>query len=133
MKELLEEALRKTQYNTADPYLPTRLIDVDYGDKPSEPRLVISKNHPPLTNNVLFYIALSYLWGPGEAQVKTKKDIINDHLTKIKYHTLPKTLMDAVRVCRALGVRYKHPDDAFGCDIPDSPWNSRAGLIRKLS
>ena len=106
--------MKESQPDPEASYVPTRLIDVGGKDGREEPRLVISETYPPLNNDESHpdsrrYIALSYCWGPPEAaacQLKTTRDSLADRLRGIKLETLPKTLLDAVLVCRALGVRY---------------------------
>ncbi|KAH7140863.1 heterokaryon incompatibility protein-domain-containing protein [Dactylonectria macrodidyma] len=51
------------------------------------------------------YAALSYCWG-GVAQLTTMAANLNDHLQAIDVASLPKTIRDAVEVCRAIGMRY---------------------------
>ncbi|KAE8347137.1 heterokaryon incompatibility protein-domain-containing protein [Aspergillus arachidicola] len=112
MKEMIESAISRTHYNAGEYYLPTRLVHV--GDEQHEPRLVVSESHPPFFMekegcNAHRYIALSYCWGSrteAEQQLKTTRDSVKSHMQRIPIEALPQTLLDAVLVCRALGVRY---------------------------
>ncbi|KAI1207499.1 HET-domain-containing protein [Annulohypoxylon truncatum] len=112
LKELIHLSLHEHLPPTDDIYLPTRLIDV--GTRMSEYiRLVITEQHQPLVQAKDYdskrYVALSYCWGSGkdaERQLKTTKDILDNHVQGIKAERLPGTVADAVKVCRGIGVRY---------------------------
>jgi hypothetical protein len=86
-------------HNTALPaVLPKgfRVVDVN------ERRLV----HPD--SNVRF-VALSYVWGkPSETQLVTTKDNFEEFQKKdsLKAQNMPRTIEDAIQVCRRLGERY---------------------------
>lgn len=51
------------------------------------------------------YATLSYCWG-GVAQLTTTVSNLQDHLQSIDPTRLPKTITDAIDVCRAIGLRY---------------------------
>lgn len=51
------------------------------------------------------YAKLSYCWG-GVAQPTTTVSNLQDHLQSIDPTRLPKTITDAIDVCRAIGLRY---------------------------
>lgn len=51
------------------------------------------------------YAALSYCWG-GVSQPTTTRANLQDHLQSIHPARLPKTVTDAIELCRAIGVRY---------------------------
>lgn len=51
------------------------------------------------------YATLSYCWG-GVAQPTTTVSNLQDHLQSIDPTRLPKTITDAIEVCRAIGLRY---------------------------
>ncbi|KAE8309242.1 hypothetical protein BDV41DRAFT_567522 [Aspergillus transmontanensis] len=112
IKEMVESAIFRTDLDTEKFYLPTRLICV--GDEQIGPRLVVSKTHPPFLMeheewNSHRYIALSYCWGSrteAEQQLKTTRDSLRRHMQGIPIEALPQTLLDALLVCRALGVQY---------------------------
>lgn len=96
--------------------LPTRVIDV--GDANSiEPRLVESRG---LHDN---YVALSYCWGDPEIhpRMRTLRTNYDDHMRCIKYSSMPRTIQDAVTICRKLGVRYLWVDALciIQEDLPD--------------
>ncbi len=62
------------------------------------------------------YATLSYCWG-GVAQLTTTTASLQDHLRSIDPTSLPKTITDAVEVCRAIGLRYLWVDSL--CIIQD--------------
>lgn len=96
--------------------LPTRVIDVGDANS-SEPRLVETRG---LHDN---YVALSYCWGDPEIhpRMRTLKTNYDDHMRCIEYSSMPRTIQDAVTVCRKLGVRYLWVDALciIQEDLPD--------------
>jgi len=99
---------------TPDPgWLPTRLIDVDpHYSTPSQShvRLVETKDNDKIKPNPGF-AALSYCWGKGRAHELNKSASTTDtsrsrNLNRMELSTLPRTIRDAVRVCRALSIPY---------------------------
>ena len=64
------------------------------------------------------YAALSYMWG-GLQRFLTLRDNVEARMTKIKFEDLPKTLRDAVLVCRALDIQWLWVDVL--CIIQDDP------------
>jgi hypothetical protein len=95
------------------PYLPTRVIDV--GSAASKKRLHL---HVSQKDEMACYAALSYCWG-GPQRVKTTSDTINAYMKRLPASTLPKTIQDAIKVTKKLGIRYLWVD-AF-CIVQDSP------------
>lgn len=81
--------------------LPTRVIDVGCANI-REPRLVESRG---MHDN---YVALSYCWGDPAAhpRMRTLKTNYDDHKQCIEYSSMPRTIQDAVTICRKLGVQY---------------------------
>lgn len=75
------------------------------------PRRVIDLNSPTLRlyqsgpNEKGLYATLSYCWG-GVAQLTTAVANLQDHLQSIDPARLPKTIKDAIDVCRAIGLHY---------------------------
>ncbi|KAK1756396.1 heterokaryon incompatibility protein-domain-containing protein, partial [Echria macrotheca] len=81
---------------------PGRLLELS-SDSPNTIRLVDFESRtewPP-------YACLSYCWGTDlKGVITTTNASLADHLVGISVEVLPKTLADAVRVCRELGVPY---------------------------
>jgi hypothetical protein len=115
---------------TFKPTLPTRLIDLGTGSKPTI-RLIETASRPDLSD---VYIALSHRWGQVSEQQKfcTLKHNINALKKNIPYKSLPKNFQDAVRVTRALGVSYLWIDSL--CIIQDDgkDWENEAGKMEDV-
>jgi hypothetical protein len=91
--------------------MPSRIVDV--GLQPGENPRVVETNGQSGQ-----YAALSYCWG-GRSVVTTMTTNLHQHRGSISTHTLPKTIMDAITVCRRLGVRYLWVDSL--CIVQDDP------------
>lgn len=79
---------------------PKRLINVNLGNEEEHPFLV--EPTAPVK-----YACLSYCWGPDTHDVlRTNKDNIDQHLSAIPIKSMPKTIQDAVTVCRGLKIPY---------------------------
>ncbi|KIW23158.1 uncharacterized protein PV07_11378 [Cladophialophora immunda] len=77
--------------------LPTRVVDVGDGRHP--PRLYLSQGE------IKPYTALSYCWGRKQSTVLRRENCENFQLA-IPDDALPKTISDAIKITRAIGVRY---------------------------
>ena len=92
-------------------FLPTRLLDLGSEGSPSL-RLIVTKDDEEITGADAprrRYAALSYCWGPAveaRKQLLTTKDNVEIHLSGIERDKLPRTISDAVEVCRSLDIRY---------------------------
>lgn len=71
----------------------------------------------PSKNEKAQYASLSYCWGGGGKQIMTTNSTLHDHLLALPRH-FPKTISDAIEVCRKVGIRYLWID-AF-CIIQDN-------------
>lgn len=110
--------------------LPTRVIDVGRYD--AEPiRLVETSQEPAATG---WYIALSHRWGDlrREQRFCTYADNLSQRKERIEYNDLPANFQDAVRVTRALGVRYLWIDSL--CIIQEDPkdWAAESGRMEDV-
>lgn len=74
--------------------LPSRVIDVE--------KMCLHETEGRETGN---YVALSYCWG-GDQKVKTTKENIASKKISIELENLPRTLQDAIQICRQLAIRY---------------------------
>ena len=83
--------------------LPSRLVDTSCDNL----RLV-SLKHGDITNSEP-YAALSHCWGTQRTGVLEKENL-DQYLNSIPLENLPKPLIDAVRVCRDLKIRYLWAD-----------------------
>lgn len=112
----MEECTAKCPKADHDPFLPTRLLDVD-GIEQGEIKLVVTES---LNDTSIQYAALSYCWGNEEEanrQLKTSDSTIRQRLQGIPRDTLTKVMQDAVTVCRSLSLRYLWIDSL--CIIQD--------------
>ena len=92
--------------------LPTRIIDVGCNESSEDPFLFV-----PETNVKGRYAALSYCWGNYKGPVLTMANL-NDMRHGIPFLGLPKTIRDAIKISRGLGLRYLWVDSQ--CIIQDS-------------
>ncbi|OQE25386.1 hypothetical protein PENSTE_c006G01446 [Penicillium steckii] len=115
LQNLAKQAFSKSESQDKVRYVPTRLIDVGDANSESKIRLVIPNSHLPMASNSVAlngdrkYIALSYCWGreaDAVKQLKTTTSSLEKNMENIAMNSLPKTIHDAVLLCRVLGVRY---------------------------
>ncbi|KAK3984435.1 heterokaryon incompatibility protein-domain-containing protein [Cladorrhinum sp. PSN332] len=108
------------------PKLPRRVLDLGLGGvskAPSRLRLYQSKE-----NEEAEYVALSYCWGQNQDLV-TKTTNLSSHLDAIPEARLPKTIFDAIAVCRKLEIRYLWVDAL--CIVQDDN-NDKLSEIGKM-
>ncbi len=75
------------------------------------------------------YVALSYVWGCKEQPYCTTRQNLDSYVEGIPLEYIPRTIMDALRVTRTLGLRYLWVD-AF-CIIQDSK-DDKAREIKQI-
>lgn len=100
--------------------LPKRVLRLD-----DDARLCLFKSDQVVDK----YCALSYCWGQSTNPFITTKLNISQMFSGISMIDLPQTIQDAVRVTRALGIRYLWVDAL--CIIQDSfeDWNTEAAKM----
>jgi hypothetical protein len=91
--------------------LPKRVIDITASDGSTIPFLRESKGKEAP------YIALSYCWGTLPT-VTTTSSTIQERINGMALESLPQTYIDAVKICRKLGIRYLWIDAL--CIVQDS-------------
>ncbi|RDX49067.1 HET-domain-containing protein, partial [Lentinus brumalis] len=111
---------RCTHLNPVSYSLPTRLIDCT---DPTHSRLISTEG----AHCSYSYAALSYAWG-GDQRYKTTTSNISAYLNEINSAHLPPTILDALTVTRALGLRYLWID-AF-CIVQDSEEDKKHEIKR---
>ncbi|KAF4956798.1 hypothetical protein FGADI_3580 [Fusarium gaditjirri] len=84
--------------------LPTRLIDVG-SEGESTVRWVNTAGLSGETRKFP-YMILSYCWGSGNDTARTTSGNLEQRLTAIDLKTLPKTILDAIRITRLMKVQY---------------------------
>lgn len=124
------ECMSAQEHPESPAKLPTRVIDV--GKEDGEPiRLVVTSHETAATGR---YIALSHRWGDlsREQRFCTYADNIAQRKERIEYGELPASFQDAVRVTRALGVRYLWIDSL--CIIQEDPedWAAEASRMEDV-
>jgi hypothetical protein len=104
-----EKCLKKSSPSV----LPTRVLDLsdEYGTE--KIKLKISKGLKAQ------YAALGYCWGSTKQLTTTQESLQSFTEEGIEATKLPKTLQDAIHVCRNLELRYLWIDSL--CIIQDSP------------
>ncbi|KAK3903004.1 heterokaryon incompatibility protein-domain-containing protein [Staphylotrichum tortipilum] len=112
---------------TADPELPTRILEISTSPGPLSLRLIEPRGMRGR------YAALSHCWGPPDKQpLRTTKATYAQHLAGIAATELPKTFREATRVARAVGLRYLWIDSL--CIIQDdrADWTNEAPRMGPL-
>ncbi|KAI0186231.1 heterokaryon incompatibility protein-domain-containing protein [Xylaria flabelliformis] len=118
-------------------FLPTRLLDLD-SKCTSGLRLVITKKDPEIKRLDRFhkrYAALSYCWGSASEarlQLITTHLTLNSHLLGIQLDRVPKTISDAIRLCRGLGIRYLWVDALCVIQGDDEDWNKESFKMSQI-
>ncbi|KAK3994445.1 heterokaryon incompatibility protein-domain-containing protein [Cladorrhinum sp. PSN332] len=108
------------------PDLPTRIIDV--GTSAVNPRLHVTKRGEKSR-----YAALSHCWGlPGAQHLTTTSKSLSSHCEKIPFDSFPLTFQDAIKVTRAMGLKYLWIDCV--CILQDSPndWAQESSRMADL-
>lgn len=110
-----------TQYPIGSAPLPTRVIDCSHPD-----RVRLVETSSSMRGS---YIALSYVWGPKSDQAHcTTEANLRSYMKGIDSDLLPQTILDAIHVTRALGIRYLWVDSL--CIIQDSTRDMNHDLAR---
>jgi hypothetical protein len=91
------------------PKLPTRVIDVSIDESQENVRLVAK-------NSAARYAALSYCWGKSNYTVTT--DTVEECMKRLPIAKLPRTVQDAIRCARRIGIQYLWVDAL--CILQDS-------------
>lgn len=105
-----------------DPVLPTRVLDVGPGPS-STVTLQETNGHRGRC------ICLSYCW--GLANFTTTRETLKAHMLGIEVEPLPQTFRDAIRIARALGMRYLWIDALciIQRDIDLADWKLESGRM----
>lgn len=91
-------------------FVPSRLLEVNPDSGPDHIRLVET------TPDKWTWACLSYVWG-GDQRHKTTRSLLSQYLKDVCLEVLPRTIKDAVRVCRELGIPYLWADSL--CIVQD--------------
>lgn len=103
------------------PWIPSRLVKIDYGDLGWDITLCITTDLPPSMK----YVSLSHCWGKAKILILTKANF-KKLQQGINFSELSKTFQDAVNTTFSLGYRYLWIDSL--CIIQDdvNDWNIEA-------
>ncbi|KAI0015261.1 heterokaryon incompatibility protein-domain-containing protein [Xylariomycetidae sp. FL0641] len=114
-------------------FLPTRLIDVGCERQRQPMRLVLSEE---LVSTEAVrdqqYAALSYCWGApddAKAQFKTERGSLADRLRGIDLDSMTAVVKDAIKVCRALDIRYLWVDAVCILQGDAIDWEKEAAMM----
>ncbi|CAM1505091.1 Fc.00g107280.m01.CDS01 [Cosmosporella sp. VM-42] len=109
-----------------DAFTPLRLVKV--GLQGEDPCLV--EGMPPGTS----YCALSYCWGDSEGNLRTTSANLQEHLRRINITKAPKTLLDALAVCKQLCIRYIWIDSLciVQDDIGHNDWKEQCSKMAQI-
>ncbi|PTB35683.1 hypothetical protein M441DRAFT_152805 [Trichoderma asperellum CBS 433.97] len=129
LRELIAQSSNEMSASDDNAYLPTRLLDVGSTTEPCL-RLVSLENYPqlqPAAANAFAnrYAAVSYCWGTkeeAEKQLKTTVNTLQQRFSEIDLKSMPHTVADAVRLCRAIGLRYLWIDALCIIQDDDNDW-----------
>lgn len=119
----LEQCLSEhSTCSTAQTTYPARFLDL--GTEVDTPvRLVCSAQ----VTGKIRYVALSHCWGPPtKPPLKTTKANLGSHMHQIPTAALSRTFTDAIRVTRALGIRYLWIDSLCIVQDDDADWKAEA-------
>lgn len=119
----LHKHCRPSSDSKTERLLPTRLIDV--GERMDSPIRLVETSSSIFQDTVETprYCSLSYCWGITNEHAKTTRSNLHERLDEIEMRHIPKTIRDAIRLTRALRVRYlwvdvlciiqRHPEDPY--------------------
>jgi hypothetical protein len=99
-------------------YIPTRLLDLQESSESTIRLMIVTPES--VINTYPRYVALSYCWGDTSVHIplETKKENILDHMRGIDKGVIPQTILDAITVTKALGLRFLWVDAI--CIIQDN-------------
>ncbi|KAF2165027.1 hypothetical protein M409DRAFT_56364 [Zasmidium cellare ATCC 36951] len=101
---------------------PKRILDLNADGRWSAIRLIEGMNREGV------YIALSHHWGESRHFTTTKSTILK-HMTRIEIGSLPKTFRHAVKITRALGVRYLWIDSICIVQDDSDDWQRESAVM----
>lgn len=112
MKDALEDCVRNCSHYKATNFLPSRLLDLG-SDSSLDTICLIQSNEVAPTDDIHAprYAALSYCWGLSLAtnsvrHLRTTIESLESMKQRIHQETIPLTIMEAIKVCKVLSIRY---------------------------
>lgn len=138
IQEAIEDCGRNCPHLPKSHFIPTRLIDLGLTAN-EDPRLIITASALTGSTEPVRYAALSYPWGnkaEAETQTKTLPCNISERLTAIPTTEMSPIMQDAVKVCRALSIRYLWIDALCITQTDRTDWERESenmGLVYRYS
>ncbi|GAB1319881.1 hypothetical protein MFIFM68171_10091 [Madurella fahalii] len=112
-------------------FMPSRVLDVTYGWNTDSSEDKIRLDVSPATPSP--YVALSYCWGADlDGVIKTETTNIEEHQGGITVDSLPKTVRDAVYVCRGLKIPYLWVDALCIVQNDEKDWQKEAARMHQV-
>lgn len=135
MKKALDDCVQSCHHYTATGFVPSRLLDLGPQMGLDSIHLIDSGEIDPHNGSYApRYAALSYCWGsPLATDSVTYLRTTIQSLESMKRHvheqTIPLTILDAIKVCKALSIRYLWVDSL--CIIQDekSDWERESASM----
>ncbi|KAJ5035120.1 uncharacterized protein L3040_008380 [Drepanopeziza brunnea f. sp. 'multigermtubi'] len=116
-----------------DQFRPTRLLDLAAGDGGNEIRLILSDRFMSKVRTRLdHYATLSYCWGPPGLNATTTPDNLEARQRGIPLEDLPKTVRDAVQVCRELSIRFLWVDALCIIQGDGDDWDRESAFMGQI-
>lgn len=116
--------------NTANTYMPTRVLEVDHSKSTPTFRLVKGSECPPHSR----YVTLSHCWGssPDRHGLRLLESTISGLGNDASVDNLPKTFIDALNIAGRFGIRYVWIDRL--CIYQDSAedWRRESSLMHEV-
>jgi Heterokaryon incompatibility protein (HET) len=76
-----------------------------------------------------YYSTLSHRWGEQQIPLRTTKDSIEHHMSRISFSSLPRSFQDAVIVTSELGLRYLWIDALCIIQDDEDDWKTQASRM----
>ncbi|KAF8851398.1 HET-domain-containing protein [Acephala macrosclerotiorum] len=129
--------------DSSSKFIPSRLLDVGQPDPSWSASATTPEKQKRDTLHLIEarkkfrgpvqYAALSYCWGGDlEGVITTVKETIDKHCENIAVRSLPRTLQDAITVCRGMRIRYLWIDALCIVQDDDKDWRREAAQMRHV-
>lgn len=135
MENALDGCVQRCYHYRATSFVPSRLLDLGPQMRLDSIRLIESSG--PASKNWSYtprYAALSYCWGSPLAtnsipHLRTTTHSLDSRKEHIREQTIPATILDAIKVCKALSIQYLWVDSL--CIIQDekSDWERESEMM----
>ncbi|KAL8299306.1 hypothetical protein RB593_009279 [Gaeumannomyces tritici] len=119
----------------AGSYLPKRLLDLGPDDTCSPILVETAALDQANRQDIMAYAALSYCWGPpkdASKQLKTTAESLKHHLDGKGLDAMSPVMLDAVRVCLWLKIRYLWIDALCIVQGDQADWEEQSGDMGRV-